>query len=299
MKQKIIMTQGLPGSGKSFWAKQHCIDDPLFKRVNKDDIRAKYGNQRWSSQLEKSYLKEERETGIEYLKAGFNLIVDDTNFNDIHKNFWQDVANENNYDFEIKFFDTDLKVCIERNVLRDEPVPEVAIRSMYNKYIKNKPKYDDRLITYNSKSTKQKCIIFDIDGTLALMNGRNAFDYHKVDTDRINTPVMFLNNLLWASRFGEWTNEDNRIKIILLSGREETAREKTVVWLKENNVIYDELLMRKEKDFRGDEVIKKEIYESKIAPYYEVVSVFDDRDKVVQMWRSLGLLCCQVYYGDF
>jgi hypothetical protein len=57
--------------------------------------------------------------------------------------------------------------------------------------------------------------------------------------------------------------------------------------------------MRTEGDHRSDDIVKKEIYEKRIAPWYDVVAVFDDRDKVVKMWRDLGLLCCQVYYGDF
>jgi hypothetical protein len=60
-----------------------------------------------------------------------------------------------------------------------------------------------------------------------------------------------------------------------------------------------ELLMRTEGDHRSDDIVKKEIYEKRIAPQYDVVIVFDDRDKVVKMWRDLGLLCGQVYYGDF
>lgn len=59
------------------------------------------------------------------------------------------------------------------------------------------------------------------------------------------------------------------------------------------------LLMRNKRDFRPDEVIKKEIFEKEIDPKYNVICVFDDRDKVVKMWRDLGILCNQVYYGDF
>ena len=57
--------------------------------------------------------------------------------------------------------------------------------------------------------------------------------------------------------------------------------------------------MREKGDHRGDEIVKKEIYDNQIKPIYDVMCVFDDRDKVVKMWRDEGLLCCQVYYGDF
>lgn len=57
--------------------------------------------------------------------------------------------------------------------------------------------------------------------------------------------------------------------------------------------------MRKDNDFRKDAVIKEEIYKTFIEPKYDVVAVFEDRDQCVESWRNLGLLCCQVWYGDF
>ncbi|MGH7203736.1 MAG: AAA family ATPase, partial [Candidatus Levyibacteriota bacterium] len=56
----------------------------------------------------------------------------------------------------------------------------------------------------------------------------------------------------------------------------------------------------KEKDFRKDAVVKKELYETHISGKYEVLFVLDDRDQVVEMWRKdLGLPCFQVDYGNF
>ena len=63
--------------------------------------------------------------------------------------------------------------------------------------------------------------------------------------------------------------------------------------------VFRSILMRKQGDFRPDEEVKLEIYYNEIEPRYNVIAVFDDRDKVVKMWRENGLMCCQVYYGDF
>jgi hypothetical protein len=57
--------------------------------------------------------------------------------------------------------------------------------------------------------------------------------------------------------------------------------------------------MRKHNDFRKDAIVKKEIYEEKIADHHDVLCVFDDRQLVVEMWRELGLTCMQVAPGDF
>ena len=57
--------------------------------------------------------------------------------------------------------------------------------------------------------------------------------------------------------------------------------------------------MRGEGDHRSDDVTKGEIYMNCIEPWYDVVCVFEDRNRVVKMWRDLGLLVAQVYDGDF
>jgi hypothetical protein len=87
--------------------------------------------------------------------------------------------------------------------------------------------------------------------------------------------------------------------VILVSGRVERTREKTVAWLKESFVHYDALLMRPDGDFRADDVLKEEILDRDILPNYAVDMAFDDRDRVVAMWRRRGIPCLQVAPGDF
>lgn len=45
--------------------------------------------------------------------------------------------------------------------------------------------------------------------------------------------------------------------------------------------------------------MKLEIFREKIAPQFCVKGVLDDRDQVVAMWRSIGLMCAQVAPGSF
>lgn len=58
-------------------------------------------------------------------------------------------------------------------------------------------------------------------------------------------------------------------------------------------------ILRGFNDYRDDPIIKQEIYETYIKPYTDVDYVFDDRDRVVKMWRDIGLRCLQVQEGDF
>lgn len=133
-------------------------------------------------------------------------------------------------------------------------------------------------------------IICDLDGTLALMNGRNPFDASKCEDDLPNNPVVHLVKLY----------ADQGTKIILLSGRTDNYKSETLRWLENHSITYEKLLMRRHGDSRKDAIIKKEIIDNEIKGKYFVRFVLDDRNQVVDMWRNeIGYPCFQVYYGDF
>jgi len=142
------------------------------------------------------------------------------------------------------------------------------------------------------------CIIVDIDGTLAHMNGRSPYDYTKVSTDLVDKTVRdIVLNYFWEGR--ETDPKIPATYVVIVSGREDGCKEETIQWLSDNGILYDELHMRKHDDHRDDRIVKKEIYETAIKPRYNVRFVLDDRDRVVKMWREQGLKVLQVAEGDF
>lgn len=153
---------------------------------------------------------------------------------------------------------------------------------------------------------KRKAIICDLDGTVADGNGRNFYDGSTCDKDLVREGPMFLMRALHELRLGmRLTGNGNKefdIEFIFCSGREEKDRMPTFKWLREHFSPFDDfkLLMRKTGDSRKDSIIKREIYEKYIQPYYDVIFCLDDRQQVVDMWRKeLNLDCFQVNYGDF
>lgn len=88
-------------------------------------------------------------------------------------------------------------------------------------------------------------------------------------------------------------------KILIVSGRDAVCMDETREWLEKHDIHFDDLIMRLQGDKRSDTEVKKEIYEKSIKGKYNVLGVFDDRDSVVQLWRSLGLKCYQCEYGGF
>jgi hypothetical protein len=87
------------------------------------------------------------------------------------------------------------------------------------------------------------------------------------------------------------------VHIILCSGRSEKSRPETVEWLDQQAVKYNELLLRKDEDFRSDAVVKREILRT--LDKSKILFVVEDRSRVVEMWRSEGLVCLQCAPGEF
>ena len=135
--QKIIFLKGLPASGKTTWAKQYCIDNPEFIRINKDDIREMFGNPAWNRDFEREVVRIHRELGISIMHLGKSLIVDDTNFAPEHEEYWKKFAAYTSSEFEIKMFDTPVEECIKRDKEREKSVGKVVIYTMNKKYIKS------------------------------------------------------------------------------------------------------------------------------------------------------------------
>lgn len=276
---KLLMLKGLPASGKSTYAKELVAKG--WKRVNKDELRTMINDGKWSKDNEHNIKVSQNNivAGFLGVTGKYNVVIDDTNF--AYEEHWRDVAEAFNVDFEVKFFDTPVMECIERDSKRGEKsVGAKVIIGMYDKYLRPKaPPWSE---------DKQNAYIFDIDGTLAKMNGRSPYDYSKVMTDVPNHSITMISRILSTT-----------LPIIIVSGRTDDCREDTERWLQENGVQYDFLYMRKAGDSRNDAIVKREIYDEYIKDKYNVLAVFDDRNRVVDMWRSLGLTCCQVNYGFF
>lgn len=290
---KIIMTRGLPSSGKTTFAKELIKKEPgKYKRINKDDLRAMLDSGVWSKKNEEFIIKIRDIIAAEALIHGSSVIVDDTNFNPIHEDVFKDMAHDLGAEFEIKdFTHVPIDECIKRDLKRPNTVGEKVIRGMYNKYLKIDP------ITIEQDESLPDCIICDIDGTIALMGKRNPYDASKCEEDEPNTLIMGI-----LQSYIEGMSKDLMPKptVLFVSGREDKYREQTERWLhKWITVASWSLYMRQTGDFRKDDIVKREIYEDKIKGKYNVYFVLDDRNRVVQMWREQGLKCLQVGDGHF
>jgi hypothetical protein len=142
-------------------------------------------------------------------------------------------------------------------------------------------------------------IIMDIDGTLADLTHRRHFVATKpknwpafdkgIPDDTPHEDIIYLNNLLF--RAGH--------QIIISSGRSDRQRVQTEDWLTKYGVCYQAIYMRRDGDYRSDDIVKEEMLEQMIKDGWDPKMAFDDRQRVVDMWRRRGIRCLQVAPGDF
>lgn len=151
--------------------------------------------------------------------------------------------------------------------------------------------------------------IFDLDGTLALIEHRRHIVeepgrddtkwrrfYDACDKDAPNAPVIRVMESL--RRFAD---------VWIFSGRSNEVAGKTIDWLLDHTsftcadlTVGNVLTMRDEGDYTADDVLKKQWLDGMLVEDRQrLVATFDDRDRVVQMWRDAGVTCFQVAPGGF
>lgn len=142
-------------------------------------------------------------------------------------------------------------------------------------------------------------VIFDVDGTLMdishrqvhLQNGNNDWEAFN-DAMYLDIPNVHIMHI--AKDMSDAGHE-----IVICSARNERHRSITEVQITDCGVKFGHCFLRGDDDFRPDEVFKQDVLDALIAQDWKPDIVFDDRNKVVDMWRRNGIICVQVAEGDF
>lgn len=312
--KKLRVLIGMPASGKSTYAMKLLQDEKDWFRVSRDDIRMTMFGTEHDISIEGFVSKVQNMLLLKALKAGKNVVVDNCNIRASYRNeLFQLAALIGDVLYEEVVFNTSLQECIERNKNRSRKVPENVIVKFAKEgrdvlWGRHKPKTEYIAKPESSfliqDETLPKAIICDLDGTMALMNGRNPYDASTCDQDLPNIPVVETIKLFQQAGYN----------VIFCSGREDKYKEPTERFIQQyfSQEIYDiglksfrpfscpyHLFMRKTGDQRKDAIIKKEIFDNNIRDKFNILFVLDDRNQVVEGWRDMGLTCFQVAEGDF
>lgn len=296
---KIIMCCGMQSSGKTTWAKDFVKKNQDYKRVSRDDIRHMLSNYTFSKKNEQLVTIIERDIMQQVLSQGYNLVVDkmNLNYNDYcaDREFLRTIYLGGSVELDIvrKEFPVTLEEAIARDKKRDFPIGEEVLRNTYAKYAKelndmfaNERKCE--LVAYDPNLPD--VIVVDVDGTLADKGTRNAYNFKKVSEDKIIEPIKNLVNIL--------SKEVSRV--VIFSGRDDICKVETENWLLDNNVMFDDIYMRKTGDKRKDSIVKKEMFDAHIRGVFNCKWWIDDRRQVIDMVRNdLGLTCLDVAGNNF
>jgi len=152
-----------------------------------------------------------------------------------------------------------------------------------------------------------KTVIFDLDGTLADITKRREMSTK--NNGKIEWDVFFEPNNIWFDLPNEPVITmaqllSDKHRIVIFSGRSKATKDETKRWLKKFDVPFDVIKMRptsNEWKFMPDDELKQHWLDLlfKDEKKQDILCVFDDRQKVVDMWRRNGITCFQVDDGKF
>lgn len=319
MPGKLSITVGLPGSGKTTEATliMHNEGRDNVELVSRDDLRhLLYRSEGILTPSQENHItKVQKDIVKSGLKRNKHVVVHDMNLREKYRRLWAEIARDMGAEFNIlDLTQVPLETCVKRDQMRHDmgmrSVGENVIRDIAKKF-KDTLKADTwkpyKLYPYVGQPvsyekyvpdlSKPKAIIVDLDGTVALCEGvRSPYDYTKVRLDKPNLPVI---------RHVQQEAYELDTKILFVSGRlaalgaSDQVYYDTEEWLFEHVKVPIEILVMRDRDKVDDTVIKIEIFNKYIRENYNVKYALDDRNRVVQMWRSIDLLTLQVAEGDF
>lgn len=145
--QHMIVLQGIPGSGKSTWARKFVKNDPYkWVIVNRDSIRTMLGNYSLFTH-EILVNKLERLLVKQSLHSGYSVIIDATNADIKSVRMWEEIAEEFESVFELKHIDISVNRAqlrnIKRKLLGGRYVKRRIIKAMDNKLKNCKNEFDN------------------------------------------------------------------------------------------------------------------------------------------------------------
>jgi len=292
---KVLAMRGISGSGKSRAAAE--LKAQGWAVVSRDDIRETMFKD-YASVDENAVTVIEDAAINALLTVGKNVVIDDTNIRQAYLKRFAAIAAKHNASFDVKQIDVELKVAqarvFERVALGGRDVPAAVIEKQAKSLKASKLNLNDLYVPeftpYVADESLPDAILVDVDGTVAKNNGHRGFyDYEKVGDDDVVQNVADVVNMYWS----------NAVNVIVMSGRDDSSAGATAEWFLKHKIPFDAMHMRKTGDQRKDSIVKIELFDEHVRDKYNVLFVLDDRQQVVDAWRSIGLTCLQVAPGDF
>lgn len=313
----LYIFRGLPGCGKSTKAREmQRVQGGVV--VERDEIRfTLYGTYHDPAIVDEKLVSEYQNAMIDMsLQMNMNVFVSDMNLRNSYVKALIEKAWKFKQEWEVvDLTNVPLVTCLLNNEsherqVQGKVVDRDVIRDLHARFINGQPhplplyftgakveKPKLGRIPYLPTYDLPKAILVDIDGTVARMHNRGPFEEDKVGDD---LPIENVMKMVEHAALADCT-------IVFMSGRTDGCEGDTEDWLLKHMPWLDygdvwwELHMRRSVEDRGrpDDDVKYDLFMDRVARRFHVLYVLDDRNKVVKMWREIGLTCAQVAEGDF
>lgn len=301
--KKIILTRGIPGSGKSTWAKAWVAESPETRiRLNWDDMRNMLGPY-WVPSRE-NINKTMMWCAINaaaYCDKPYEIVIDNMNLNpkgwkeveewiETYNHSAHSVGNNVQYILEFKDFFTPVEECIRRDAMRPNPIGEKTIKDIWRKY---KHFIQTTAVTSYVENLRPRdpdkpdCIVVDMDSTMCFnTNGRPWYGEGSTEEMINDIPNEGVVNLVRSQSY----------PVVICTGRNQSQLEVTELWLRKHGIYPEMTFFRADKDFRTGVEVKAELMDE-ILKIYNVVAVFEDCEPIVAKFREMGLTVLQPNKG--
>lgn len=328
-KPEVLIPIGLPASGKTTWSKQWCGEAEGRVRINYDDLRLEMFGEQWIFNFtdEKLMKHEARKRAHHAISLGKSIVIDNTNLTESARAPWEALASSFGIRAETIEFDTPVSECVARDRQR------TGKAHVGRAVIERMALFNGLIDWADPVLYPRDFIIVDMDGTIADCGWRRKLAFEGPTKHTLGCPVrdsgkfddrecpecggkskknwpLFAANvekdppiqpiITLIEHLSDVEYESSSYDVIIVSGREIGPSGKgTEEWLKQHMryVAVRHLFMRQTADYRADDIIKQEILD--LLPKERIKYVFDDRRRVVDMWRRNGLTCLQVADGEF
>jgi predicted kinase len=334
MSGKLILTHGVPGSGKDTLVDSLISKDPTGSiKVNRDDIRTTLFGEGYNkgapdkksegqvSQVHQQLIKEG-------LASGKDVYVSDTNLNarflpEMHK-----IAKDYGADLQQIYVDTSLEECKKRNKARGDRggrrVPDHVLERMASTAFsddgqmkefvfssegrvsvvdRNTPgmklveAYNEQLVTKNPMQGKA-LVLVDVDGTLAANSheANQAFGTpgKKKDFDYFYRSIEQSKVNQGVVDLANRMRANDGLNLVILTGREDSHAKELLSFIDRSGINVSRVICKREGDYRPDSDFKKEQLSKLKQEGFALCHSIDDRERSVRIYEAQGIMVSRV-----